>query len=237
MDLMTKLKQTLQSMKPFEIECKKTSITVGHNNNNFDSLTETIDTILIHWSKEENHINTNVKSSIDNKSMTGVRSLYLTNPYDYINDSKLIRWNEIFLINLIDDQQQQQQQQSNDFDLNSFAEMCSQAVFKSITPLLDHLTGLCYGQHDCIKFKPFRIGLRVEVNKDKVQYLFGMNGNAINDTKLLAALDNEIVPILHSVNESNSSTCILIEFVFYVQERFNFNKKVVAAATAATNDV
>jgi hypothetical protein len=66
---------------------------------------------------------------------------------------------------------------------------------------------------------PFKIGLRVEVNKDQVGYLIGMNGNLITQEVFLSSMDNEIIQLLHQANNSNIN--ISLEFVFYIQERFN----------------
>lgn len=84
-EMMGKLKNALRSMKPFRIECSPLAPDDDH-------------VITIEWIKESRFFNRRVRSLIDSRPLQGVRSLRLTNNYDFVNDTKAIRWNEIFLI-------------------------------------------------------------------------------------------------------------------------------------------
>ena len=84
-EMMGKLKNALRSMKPFRIECAPLAPRTDH-------------VITIEWTKTSSFFNRGVRSLIDGRSLQGVRSLKLTNNYDFVNDSKAIRWNEIYLI-------------------------------------------------------------------------------------------------------------------------------------------
>ena len=93
--------------------------------------------------------------------------------------------------------------------MNKFSEKCSQAVQLALSPLLDELVEinqaylidvnkninrekLVLTSLDPIsKFtSPFRIGLRVNINRDNVGYMLGMNGKFLNEEKFLVNLDN-----------------------------------------------
>ena len=239
-ETMAKLKQTLQSMKSFRIECTKAVSPQANNLLTQQQQQQQNDTIItIEWTKEDNHINTDVFSVIDRKPMVGIKSLRLNNSYDYVNETKAIRWAEIYLINI---EEELSAAGDSGFNLNKFSEKCSQGCCIALAALLDDLVQM--QQAHLIKKKrqandknelvatdeneharvpkfssPFKIGLRVYVNKDQVGYLIGMNGVQIQDEKFLASLDNELIQLLHQANSYNMN--ISLELIFYVQERFN----------------
>lgn len=234
-ETMAKLKQNLQSMKPFKIECLKS---IGQVSSNQSIPVDSV--ISVEWIKEDKHLNKCLHSIVDSRSMQGVKSLRLANTYDYVNDSKSIRWTEIYLIKIEDDSNSFD---DNSFNLNRFADMCSQATCQALAPLLDDLvsvnarmllekrlktsqkespqaSGSSSAASKSLKIKsftPFRIGLRVEVNKDQVGYTLGMHGSQITNQKFLSNLDNELIQILHQAN--NFSLNISLEMIFYVQDR------------------
>ena len=244
-DTLSKLKQALQLMKPFRIECNKSSSPETKSTENI---------ISIEWIKENHHINKHVFSIIDNRSLCGIKSLRLTNSYDYVNETKAIRWVELFLIQI---EEHQSTAAENSFNLNVFTEACAQAFCIALVPLLDDLVSMqqsylfrkterldskqpvSYEKDDEKEtdhvetheinadgvLSPFQVGLRVQVNKDQVGYLIGMNGNLIHQESFLTSLDNELVQLLHHANTFNIS--IFLEFIFYVQERFNCNNNLL----------
>ena len=120
--------------------------------------------------------------------------------------------------------------------MNKFSEKCSQAVQLALSPLLDELVEinqaylidvnkninrekLVLTSLDPIsKFtSPFRIGLRVNINRDNVGYMLGMNGKFLNEEKFLVNLDNELIAIMSNVNNMTIS----LELIFCISERFN----------------
>ena len=134
--------------------------------------------------------------------------------------------------------------------MNRFADMCSTAFCTAVTPLLEQLVSLqklhleskrklpessytAYASHEQEKdlsqysrlINPFKIGLRIQIDKDQVGYLIGMNGKQINEDSFLASLDNELIQLLNHASSFNIN--IVLEFVFYVQERFNCSNKYV----------
>ena len=119
-ETMAKLKQNLQSMKPFRIECSK-SVSAQVNTLLTSQQNDTI--ITIEWTKEDNYLNRGVLSVIDSRPMMSVKSLRLSNSYDYVNETKAIRWAEIYLITIEEDLNAVS---DGNFDLNKFAEKCSQ---------------------------------------------------------------------------------------------------------------
>jgi hypothetical protein len=273
-DTMNKLKQEMKSMKPFRIESLKSlasqSEQLSQHENNI---------ITIEWTKEDSYLNRGRVSVIDARPVQGVKSLRLTSSYDFFNETKSVRWVEIFLIKVEDDLNAEAEDMSN-FNLNRFADTVSQATCTALIPCLDDLVSLNlvylmnerqkrrelhgvkqnFGQA-CANIKdervenvaeatevveslhsaffgpatspssqpngrpivkllnPFRVGLRVEINKNQVGYTVGMNGEQVSDQKVLTCLDNELVQTLNQVN--SESVDILIEFVFSIQERSN----------------
>ncbi len=224
-ETLNKLKLSLQQMKPFEIECNKPPHT-----------TSSTKTISIEWTKNDDYINPNVFSVIDRMPMQGIKSIRLNTMNDYVNETKSIRWIEIFLIQISEDEPSESEHTS--FNLNAFADLCAQTFCMGIVPLLDDLikmqlnnllekkkivaNGISVEEeinsNQCY-IDPFKIGLRVQLNKDQVGYLIGMNGNLITHEAFLSSLDNELIQILHHTNTSNIN--VLLEFSFCVQERFN----------------
>lgn len=244
-ETMTKLKQTLQSMKPFRIECNKAVsqsnnlLTTNQNSSSNDNV------ISIEWTKDDRHLNKGVFSIIDGRPLVGIKSLRLTNTYDYANETKSIRWTEIYLIKIEDDLNGVHE---NSFNINKFADHISEACCTALAPILDDL--VIIQKHHLIKkrmldkekkysrnvdetmqdlllqsstksINPFRVGLRVDLNKDQVGYLIGMNGTQIFDEKISSRLDNELIQILHQASSTSSNLNVSLEFIFYVQERFN----------------
>jgi hypothetical protein len=243
-ETMAKLKQSLQAMKPFRIECQKSvsqlnsllkQPTPNSNSTNHLNLNATPENnggvITIEWTTQDKHLNKDVYSIVDGRSMNGVKSLRLTNTHDYANETKSIRWTEIYLIQ-IEDLESNTPIVEHHFNLNNFAEKVSEACCAALAPMLDELVHI-QKEFYCKKknlswnvdssdkiMNPFRVGVRCEVSKDQVGFLFGMNGSQITDEKLLSRLDNELIQILNANNEMN----IVLEFVFYVQDRFNCAK-------------
>jgi MAD, mothers against decapentaplegic interacting protein len=252
-ETMNKLKQALQSMKPFRIESLKPQVSSSSTNNHQDNINNIIS---IEWTKES-PINKGVYSCIDKMPLTGVKSLRLNNTYDYVNETKGIRWTEIFLIKIEEDLNDSN---NNNFNLNRFADMCSQSFCTAITPLLDQLVNLqkIYllekqqddddddesknlvfidetKQNDLLNnnnnnrsidlLNPFRIALRIQIDRDQVGYLIGMNGAQLSEDTFLTSLDNELIQLLNHASSSNVS--LILEFIFYVQERFNCSNKYV----------
>ena len=214
-----KLKQTLQAMKPFYIECNKSI--QSHNDQEFN------DVISIEWYKDDKFLNNNVNSPIDSKSMCGVKSIRLfNNSYDYMNDTKLIRLTEIFIIRMVEDNSSVI---DTHFNLNRFVDSCSQSFCLALISLLDDLvneTSLLVNNSQASSQKYddsgnsfFKLALRVTVSRDIVEYQIGSNGVQIAEEKYLSNLDNELIPLLHQVNSCNIDMCL--EFFFYVLDRYN----------------
>lgn len=123
-ETLAKLKLALQHMKPFELECNKTAQSPRTN------------IISIEWTKKDHYINRNTFSVIDGRDMCGIKSMRLTNMNDYVNDTKSIRWTEIFMIKI---EEESTSENENNFNLNAFADMCAQAFCHGLIPLLDDL--------------------------------------------------------------------------------------------------
>jgi hypothetical protein len=128
-EVLGKLKDALQGMKPYTIECNKQPLKPGCNNS----------TVSIEWINDDSHINRNVLSVVDGRDLCGVKSIRLTNINDYVNDTKLIRWTEIFLILTKEEDSQNGDSSIANFNFNSFVDMCAQSCCNALVPLLDEL--------------------------------------------------------------------------------------------------
>jgi MAD (mothers against decapentaplegic) interacting protein len=231
-----KLKQALQAMKPFRIECNKTL-------QSSEIIPEANDIILIEWYKEDLFINKNINSPIDNNSMCGINSIRLfNNSYDYMNETKLIRLTEIFIIRMLEDTSSVIE---TSFNLNRFVDSCSQSFCLALITLLDDLvneTSLLINSNNKTSTSKyddsgnsfFKLALRVTVNRDVVEYQIGSNGVQISDEKYLSNLDNELIPLLHQVNNYNIDMCL--ELFFYVLDRYNIENGSNNLPLSANND-
>lgn len=72
-----------------------------------------------------------------------------------------------------------------------------------------------------LNWRPFKCALRVDLGRDQVGYLFGMNGQQVLDGQILSRLDNELILLLHQAN--TNSVSLVVELVFTVQERYNLS--------------
>lgn len=203
-ETLNKLKESLKTMSAFKIEASKSFITQPND----------INVISIEWTNNNLHANRDVYSVIDGKPMHGIKSFRLNNFNDFANGNKVIRCTEVFIIDI-----SEVESNESNFNLNKFAEMCSQGFIKAIFPILDDIIKLndkkrTLGSSRHKSFSPFRIGLRVQKNKDQLGYVNGMNRVQINDEKILGNLDNEMVQILQQVNSLSLS--LSIELVFYI---------------------
>lgn len=208
-ETLNKLKESLKTMTPFRIESAKSFISPPND----------INIITIEWSNNNEHSNCDVYSVVDGKPMHGIKSFRLNNFNDFASGNKAIRCTEIFIISI----NEEEPSEESSFNLNKFAEMCSQGFIKAVFPILDDIIKLndkkkTLGTTSTDKrhkyFSPFRIGLRVLKNKDQLGYVIGMNKAQINDEKILGNLDNEMVQILQQVN--SLSLNLSIELVFYI---------------------
>lgn len=238
-ETMNKLKQTLKSMQSFEIETLKASTTESKDTLPANSI------IKLVWIKENKQVNSGRLSIIDGSSLQGIRSLRLGTTIDYYSEAKSIKWIEIFLKRIEEDDNSENGgdsgEEMSNFNLNRFADLMTQAACTALIPVLEDLCilNMIYlfknrekkninsqenvnsrkRWHSASLFDPFKLGLRIEITKESVGYVLGMNGETVNEPKVLTSLDAEIIPMLHQ--QANSSNLnIELEFWFSVQDRF-----------------
>ena len=138
-ETLLKLKQALQAMKPFTINCTKALVSSPST----PTSTTTTSTaspptpnpsgggvIHVEWTRDDRHVNAGVRSVIDGRSLSGVKSLRLLHGAEWRDadadsgdEANTMRWTEIFLIKLNDNIDE------NSFNLNKFAEMCAEVRF------------------------------------------------------------------------------------------------------------
>lgn len=205
-ETMTKLKQALQSMKPFRIECSK--IEADH-------------VINIEWTSEDNYLSQNVYSIIDRRCLKGVKNLRLANSIDYKQPkgSKAIKWSQIYLIKA----DEEAQIDESSFNLQKFIEIFSSGCCAALSPMLNNLESVCKSLVSRKNYEPFRVGVRVEINKDQVGYCVGMHGHVLNESSILESMDSNLVQILHQVNSTHVN--LLLEFIFYIYDKADFANK------------
>lgn len=205
-DTMSNLKQALQSMQPFRIQC---------------SLVQSDQVINIEWTSEDNYLSQNVYSIIDGRCLQGVKNLRLANSIEYKQPkgSRSIKWSQIYLIKA----DEETQIDESSFNLQKFIEIFSSGCCVALNPMLNDIEAFYKSSVSRKTFQPFRIGVRVEINKDQVGYSLGLCGQLITEPSILESMDSNLVQILHQVNATHVN--LLLEFIFYVHDKTEFVNK------------
>ncbi|KAF0312716.1 Zinc finger FYVE domain-containing protein 9 [Amphibalanus amphitrite] len=191
-DTMETLRGNLRQMQDFKIECGP----VGQPPD---------EVINIKWVEDDRSHNLGVRSVIDDKPLDGIPSIRVHSGTDYVGDSKLIRWTEVYLIKVTESVARSS---SEPPDFSRLAEEVARGTCVALTP---HLPLLADSERT-------RIGLRATVDRDTVCYEAGSNGEALPPS-CMSLLDSELVPVLHryAAEVPDSPTCL--ELLFHVIDR------------------
>lgn len=188
-DSMVALKQAMKDMREYVVECG--SIT----NPSPDEV------VMMQWVNDDKNVNIGVKSPVDSMLMDGVESIHIPNATDYVGETYIIRWTDVFFIQNEDSGSAKWEP----VDLSRLAETLSNACCIALTRHLDSL-------HDTSLTK---IGLRVNIEAEKVGYEIGANEEKLPDV-YMNDLDNELIPVIHSAASQNHGGAIVLELIFHV---------------------
>ncbi|XP_014662527.1 PREDICTED: zinc finger FYVE domain-containing protein 9-like isoform X2 [Priapulus caudatus] len=188
---MATLKQLLREMKGYTIGCGAIAAS------------QPDEVVEIRWVEDDKDVNIGVKSQIDGRLMDGVTSLRIHNSTDYLGDSRVIRWTEVFLLQVPDGSSRR----GDPLDLSRLAETLARACCVALTEHLDMLKDATMS----------RLGLRVTIDTEKVGYEIGSNGMTLS-RDYMNDLDTQLIPVIHQAASQNQDGPITLELIFHILE-------------------
>lgn len=186
-ETMDGLRLALREQKDFKIQCGKVDAV---------DLREYVD---ICWVDSEERKNKGVISSVDGMSLEGFPSEKIKLETDFETEEKTVKCTEVFCF--LKDQDISLSSSSYQF-AKEIATACSAA-------LCPHLRTLKSNRMN-------RIGLRVSVDTDMVEFQAGCEGQLLPQ-HYLNDLDSALIPVIHG-GTSNSTVPLEIELAFFILE-------------------
>ncbi|KAH9420569.1 Zinc finger FYVE domain-containing protein 9 [Dermatophagoides pteronyssinus] len=189
--LMEEFRSAIKDMKDFRIDCCK----VNDTNSNPDEW------IQLKWVNDELSTNLGVRSQIDGLNLEGIQSARIFSNPDYANERYLIRWTEVFLLQINDNGRR-----SEVINANKLAESVAQAFCVALIDYLDQLyeNGLT------------KISLRISLDIDKVGYESGSGGKPL-PPQITQPLDDALIPVIMSnISTTGIEDPLVIELLFFV---------------------
>ncbi|NXN25908.1 ZFY16 protein, partial [Nycticryphes semicollaris] len=186
-ETMESLRQALRDKKDFKITCGKTDT---------GDIKEYVD---ICWVENEGKTNKRILSPVDGKSMEGTQSEKVPQGRDFERDGKVMKCTEVYYF-------------LKDHDLSSpvpqqfakeIAAACSTALCRHLKTLKNN------GMN--------KIGLRVSVDSDMVEYLAGSGGHLLPQS-YLNELDGALIPVIHGGMSDPTSLPLKMELIFFIIE-------------------
>lgn len=186
-ETMESLRQALRDKKDFKITCGKVD---------GEGLKEYVD---ICWVDDEEKTNKGILSPVDGKSMEGTWSEKIPHIRDFERKGKVLKCTEVYYF-------------LKDHELPSpvhlqFAKDIAAACSAALCPHLKTLK----------KNGMNKIGLRVSVDSDMVEYLAGSGGHLFPQ-KYLNELDKALIPVIHGGMSDPASLPLKMELVFFLLE-------------------
>ncbi|KAM6391498.1 zinc finger FYVE domain-containing protein 16 [Rhynochetos jubatus] len=187
-ETMESLRQALRDKKDFKITCGKTDT---------GDIKEFVD---ICWVENEEKTNKGILSPVDGNSMEGTQSEKVPQARDLERDGKVIKCTEVYHF-------------LKDHELSSpvphqFAKEISVACSAALGP---HLRTLKNNGMN-------KIGLRVSVDSDMVEYLAGSGGRLLPQN-YLNELDSALIPVIHGGMSDPTCLPLKMELMFFIIER------------------
>ncbi|NXN43414.1 ZFY16 protein, partial [Rhinoptilus africanus] len=181
------LRQALRDKKDFKITCGK--VDAG-------DVKEYVD---ICWVENEEKTNKRILSPVDGKSMEGTQSEKVPQGRDFEREGKVMKCTEVYYF-------------LKDRELSSpvphqfakeIAVACSTALYRHLKTLKNN------GMN--------KIGLRVSVDSDMVEYLAGSGGHLLPQN-YLNELDSALIPVIHGGMSDPTSLPLKMELIFFIIE-------------------
>ncbi|GIY15623.1 zinc finger FYVE domain-containing protein 9 [Caerostris darwini] len=191
-ETMVNLHMALRDMKDLTIECGQINAA------------DPEETVIVQWTRDDKKFNINVRSPIDGKSFEGVSNLRIHTSTDYAGENYLIRWTEVFFLD-VDDCGSSIQNEL--VDPCRLAETVAQSCCMALTPYLEQLA-----EADLLK-----LGLRVTLDsqRDRVEYDIGSRNKAL-PALYMNALDSSLIPVILRLSGSTQSEKLSFELIFHI---------------------
>ncbi|KAM6475251.1 zinc finger FYVE domain-containing protein 16 [Liasis olivaceus] len=150
------------------------------------------------WIENEEKTNMRITSPIDGKSMEGVQSEKIVQEERFEVDGKLIKCTEVFYLSKASEL------------YNSVHQLAKEIALASYTALGQHLKTLKNNGMN-------KIGLRVSMDADMVEYQAGSGGQLLPQ-HYLNDLDSALIPVIHGWISSTTSLPLEMELIFFINE-------------------
>ncbi|KAM6364283.1 zinc finger FYVE domain-containing protein 16 isoform 2-T3 [Pluvialis apricaria] len=186
-ETMESLRQALRDKKDFTITCGKTDT---------GDIKEYVD---ICWVENEEKTNQRILSPVDGKSMEGTQSEKVSQGRDFEREGKVLKCTEVYYF-------------LKDHELSSPVphQFAKEIAVACSTALCRHLRTLKNNGMN-------KIGLRVSIDSDMVEYLAGSGGQLLPQN-YLNELDNALIPVIHGGMSDPTSLPLKMELVFFIIE-------------------
>ncbi|KAM6304445.1 zinc finger FYVE domain-containing protein 16 isoform 2-T3 [Podargus strigoides] len=186
-ETMESLRQALRDKKDFKITCGKTDT---------GDVKEYVD---ICWVENEEKTNKGILSPVDGKSMEGTQSEKVPHGRDFEREGKVMKCTEVYYF-------------LKDHELSS---PVPQQFAKEIAVACS--TALCSYLKTLKNNGMNKIGLRVSVDSDMVEYLAGSGGHLLPQN-YLNELDSALIPVIHDGMSDPTSPPLKMELIFSIIE-------------------
>ncbi|XP_035752491.1 zinc finger FYVE domain-containing protein 16 isoform X2 [Egretta garzetta] len=186
-ETMENLRQALRDKKDFKITCGKTDT---------GDVKEYVD---ICWVEKEEKTNKGILSPVDGKSMEGTQSEKVPRGRDFERDGKVLKCTEVYYF-------------PKDHELSSPVphQFAKEIAVACSTALCAHLKTLKNNGMN-------KIGLRVSIDSDMVEYLAGSGGHLLPQN-YLKELDSALIPVIHGGMSDPTSLPLKMELIFFIIE-------------------
>ncbi|XP_068032630.1 zinc finger FYVE domain-containing protein 16 isoform X1 [Anomalospiza imberbis] len=189
-ETMESLRQALRDKKDFKITCGK--VDAG----------EVKEYVDICWVENEEKTNKGILSPVDGKSMEGTQSEKAPQYRDLEREGKVMKCTEVYYF-------------AKDHELSRAVpyQFAREIAIACSTALCPHLKTLKNNRMN-------KIGLRVSIDSDVVEFLAGSGGNLLPQS-YLNDLDSALLPVIHSGMSDPTALPLKMELVFFIIEHLS----------------
>ncbi|NXK00363.1 ZFY16 protein, partial [Corythaixoides concolor] len=186
-EMMESLRQALRDKKDFKITCGKTDT---------GDMKEYVD---ICWVEKEEKTNKGILSPVDGKPMEGTQRDKVPQGRDFEREGKVMKCNEVYCF--------LKDHEPDSPVPHQFAEEIATACSTALCPYLKTLK----------TNRMNKIGLRVSIDSDMVEYLAGSGGRLLPQN-YLHELDSALIPVIHRGMSDPTSLPLKMELIFFIIE-------------------
>ncbi|NXF40006.1 ZFY16 protein, partial [Nyctibius bracteatus] len=186
-ETMENLRQALRDKKDFKITCGKTDM---------GDVKEYVD---ICWVENKEKTNEGILSPVDGKSMEGTQNEKVPQGRDFEREGKVMKCTEVYYF--------LKDHEPSSPVLHQFAKEIAIACSTALCPHLKTLKN--NGMN--------KIGLRVSIDSDMVEYLAGSGGHPLPQ-KYLNEMDSALIPVIHGGMSDPTSVPLKMELIFFIIE-------------------